>query len=80
MTASIYSINKTLYAGEVEKVIARTPQGEITVLKDHLPIIATLVGPAVELVDAEGKRSAIPLESGFIEVRPESEVVIVVHA
>lgn len=79
MKVSIHSIQKTLFSGEAEKLICHTPQGQITVLDDHLPIISTLTGPNVEIVKIDGEKSLVALELGILEVRPESEVVILVN-
>ena len=79
MHISIYSLQNTLFDGEAEKLIANTPQGQITVLDRHLPLISTLKGPAVELVDNTGKRTKIEISSGVLEVRPESEAVLLVQ-
>ena len=76
MKLGIYSLEKTLFEGDAEKIIARTPMGEITVLDKHLPLISTLVGPAVDIVDKKGEKTILPISSGFLEVRPESEAII----
>lgn len=78
MRVSIHSIQKTLYEGAAEKLICRTPQGQITILDHHLPMISRVIGPSAEIVDKEGKRSIIDIDSGVLEVRPESEVVLLV--
>ena len=79
MHVSIYSIQSTLFEGEAEKLIAKTPLGEITVLDDHLPIISSLTGPYVKIVDNNGKENIIGLMSGFLEVQPESRAVVLVN-
>ncbi|OGZ35055.1 MAG: hypothetical protein A2174_00500, partial [Candidatus Portnoybacteria bacterium RBG_13_41_18] len=66
MKLSIFTLKDTLFEGEVEKVITRTPLGEITVLKDHLPLISTLTGPNVRIVNGNGKEENIKINSGFI--------------
>lgn len=76
MKLSIYSLNKTLFSEEAEKIIARTTTGEITVLDEHLPLISSLVSSDLEIIDEKGKKDKIKITSGFLEVRPESEVVI----
>ena len=75
MKLSVYTIQNTLFEGEVEKIIAKTAMGEITVLENHLPLITLLQGPVIE-IEKEGRRELIPVESGFLEVQPESEVVV----
>ena len=79
MKVSIHSIRQTLYEGEAEKLICHTPQGQITVLDRHIPLVSILTAPSVEVVRADGGREKIPISSGFIEVRPESEVVILTN-
>ena len=78
MKLSIYSIQKILFEGEAEKIIVQTSLGEITILNDHLPLISTLEGPSVKIIDKQKKESVITIESGFLEVRPEREVVAIV--
>lgn len=76
MKISIYSIQNTLFEGEAEKVIANTSLGQITVLNDHLPLISDLKGPTIEIVGKDNTKNIINISSGFIEVKPNSEVVI----
>ncbi len=76
MKVSIHSVQSTLYEGEAEKLIAETPMGQITVLDHHLPLVSTIIGPSLAVVRKNGERAEVPLAEGFLEVRPESEVVI----
>lgn len=76
MKIAIYSITATLFEGEAEKLIARTPQGEITVLDNHIPLVTPLMGPAINIIDEEGRTTNILLTGGVLDVRPESEVVV----
>lgn len=80
MKVSVYSIQEKLYEGEAEKILAKTPLGEITVLDNHLPIISSVVGPELIIVDREKKESKIALSSGFLEVRPNSEAVVLANS
>lgn len=79
MKVSIYTIQKTLFEGGAEKLIAQTPMGEITVLNNHLPLISTLNGPSIKIFDQQGQKNIIKIMSGFLEVRPKSEVVIIAN-
>jgi len=76
MKVAVHSIQKTLYDGTAEKIICETAQGQMTVLDHHLPLITKVIGPAVEVLDAKGGSVRIDLDSGVLEVRPESEVVL----
>lgn len=76
MRVAIHTIQKTLFEGEVEKVIAYTPQGQMTVLDHHLPLISRINGPSVTIAKSGGEQSDIPLTGGFLDVRPGSKVII----
>ena len=79
MKVSIHSIQSTLFDGKAEKLICWTSNGQITILNHHLPIITTLTGPHVIIVGHQNKEIEIPLQGGFLEVCPESEVVILAN-
>lgn len=83
MHLSIHSLQRTIFTGEVEKVTLPTPQGEITILKEHIPLI-TIINPgyarytlaARKESDGSATEKMIKLSGGVLEVRPKSEVVI----
>lgn len=75
MKLSIYSLQHTLFVGEVEGITLPTPQGEITVLANHLPLVS-LVKEGEVSYTASGIRRSLYLGGGVLEVRPESEVII----
>lgn len=84
MKTSVYSIQKTLFDGDTEKIVTQTALGEITILKDHAPLIS-LVRGSVKLFKKEKEgviqseqMIEIPIPFGFIEVQPGGRVVILV--
>lgn len=52
-----------------------TRMGEITVLKDHVPLVASLAAGEVRY-KITGKESFFAVSGGFIEVRKNHEVVV----
>lgn len=76
MKLSIYLIQSTMFQGEVKSVTLGTPQGQITVLDNHEPLISLVEYGDLEYVDARGERHTIPFPGGIAEVRPFSEVVL----
>ena len=80
MRVSIHSIQSTLFNGEAEKLIVRTPEGQITVLDNHLPIVAAVNGPMIKVVEKSGEEHSINIISGILEVRPQSDVVVIADA
>lgn len=75
MKISIYTIKNTLFEGEAESLTLPTPQGEITILANHLPLL-TLVNPGRIHYTFSGTRSFIETKGGLMEVRPNSEIVV----
>ena len=80
MKIAVYSITESLFEGEADELIAHTAAGQITVLDEHIPLITTLVGPKVSVIRKGENPLEIPLEKGVLEVRPQSEVVVLVEA
>ena len=76
MKLGIYTIEKTLYEGEVDEIIAKTIAGEITVLPDHIPMVSELSSGPLRIKEHGGKEKTIDIEAGFMEIQPESNVII----
>lgn len=79
MKLSIYTLKDVLFEGQAGKIITRTSLGEMTVLDAHIPLISTLAGPNVRVFNGDNNEEIINIKSGIIEVRPESEVVILAN-
>lgn len=82
MRVRAYSITKTLFEGDAEKIIARTSAGEVTILDGHIPLITVLSGP-VKIFYRERKANIsleqmveLSFDFGFMEVRPEHDVIL----
>lgn len=60
---------------EVEQVTVPTAMGEITILPDHLPLIA-LLKPGELKVVVDGQEIFFAVAKGFIEVRVGNNVVV----
>ncbi len=72
MELRIYSLEGIKFEGEVSQVSLPTTDGEITVLKNHIPLITTL---------KQGKIKAgmedIEINGGFAEVGNNKVVVLI---
>ena len=78
MTLGIYTIEKTLFDGEVKEIVAKTTSGEITILANHIPLITRLAKGSLRVIDSVQKEHLFSINSGFLEVRPESKVIVLV--
>lgn len=76
MRLDIYSLKGIVYEGEITSVNLKTAAGEITVLKNHRPLISLLKKGKIKITDAAGTRQELDASGGFLEVTPHSLVKI----
>lgn len=70
---------RVLLETEVDSVSAPTEMGEITVLPNHIPLVATLRPGELKVV-ADNSSRFIFVAGGFIEVRPNNEIIALADA
>lgn len=72
----IYTPERLFFDDEVEMVVVESSDGEVGILKGHIPMVAAInIGEMRILVDGKWKVAAI--NEGFIEVRPDATVILV---
>ena len=71
----IVTPERIVYKETVDSLTLPTKDGEITVLPNHIPLVAVLV-PGVVTVRKGGKESFMAVSGGFIEVQPNNRVVV----
>jgi F-type H+-transporting ATPase subunit epsilon len=76
MKLRVYSLRKVLYEGSARSLNLKTDMGEITILDKHIPLIASLKAGNMKILDNEEKIRNIYVSSGFLEVKPHSEVTV----
>lgn len=71
ITVNVVTPDGIVYDHHAAIVVARTPQGEIGILPDHLPIIVPLAIDEVRVkrIDAEAHVDWIAVNGGFLEFR-----------
>ncbi|MCR4328701.1 MAG: F0F1 ATP synthase subunit epsilon [Patescibacteria group bacterium] len=72
MKLSVYSLKEILFEGDALSVTCATDGGEITVLDQHEPLIATFKPGILKIIDTEHNDHYIPTGKGFIEVTAEN--------
>ena len=63
----VISPDRIFYDGDVEMVELRTSEGEMGVLKGHIPLTAILV-PGVLKIKEDGQEKQAALHDGFVEI------------
>jgi len=59
-----------LFDGEITYVSVETPQGEIGIMADHLPIISLISPGVMKIISSQGEK-LLATGSGFVKVRQE---------
>ena len=72
MKLQIFSLQGTIYEGDVSQVTLPAKDGEITVLKGHIPLITILKEGEIK---TESKN--ILIKRGFAEIDGEKVVVLI---
>lgn len=72
---SIVTPERTVFEDEVDSVSVMTHMGEITVLPGHIPLVANLRSGELR-ARKNGSEEFLVASTGFIEVRPGNQVVI----
>ena len=61
---------------DILQVTVPTKDGEITVLPDHIPLVASLQPGIIEIVNQDGNRDVMSVSGGFIEVQKNKVVML----
>ncbi|MEA1902211.1 MAG: F0F1 ATP synthase subunit epsilon [Actinomycetota bacterium] len=64
----VVSPEATVWSGRATIVIARTPEGELGIMADHEPLMASCATGPVEIEAESGERTTIGVHGGFIQV------------
>ena len=72
----LVSPEKLLFSGEVEEVVVPGVEGELTVLKDHAPLMTTLRPGVVTIGEQGGKRTRLFVRGGFADVAPTGLTIL----
>ncbi|MEA3449374.1 MAG: ATP synthase F1 subunit epsilon [Patescibacteria group bacterium] len=72
----IVTLEETILKEKIAKIIVPTKHGEITVLPNHIPLVASLQAGVIEIVLSNEKKEVMSLSGGFIEVLKDKVVIL----
>lgn len=75
MKIRIITPDRTFYEGEASMVEFNTTEGEIGVLKGHIPLTVVVAPGILNIAEPEGVKKAA-LHSGFAEILQDSVVIM----
>lgn len=72
----IVTPERKFFSGDLEMLVLKTPEGEIGILKDHMPmVVAVAIGPV--RIKKDGDWLEAVLSEGFMEVMQDKVVLLV---
>ena len=72
----LVSPERLLFTGEVESVVVPGSEGELTVLKDHAPLMTTLKPGIVTVTETGGRSQRLFVRGGFADVAPTGLTIL----
>ncbi|MFA5134401.1 MAG: F0F1 ATP synthase subunit epsilon [Patescibacteria group bacterium] len=66
---------RVVFSAEIDEVVLPTPQGEVGILPNHIPLVS-LLSPGELRIKQGGETTFMAVSGGFIEVRPDKVVVL----
>ena len=76
MILEIITAEKKVFEGEVISVKFPGSTGEFEILKDHAPIISTLTGGNIRVIDSKEKIENFSINGGVIEMQNNKIIVL----
>ncbi|MGJ0203758.1 F0F1 ATP synthase subunit epsilon [Leucobacter sp. gxy201] len=76
LNVSVVSADREVWQGEATQIIAKTIEGEIGILAGHEPLLALLARGEVRVTGADGAKTTVDAEGGFLSV--DHDVVTIV--
>jgi F-type H+-transporting ATPase subunit epsilon len=76
----LVAADRTVWSGEANMVIARTTEGDISVLPNHAPTLSLMVDGVVEVNTAEGEIWVAAVDAGFLSVADNRVSILSEHA
>jgi F-type H+-transporting ATPase subunit epsilon len=76
MKIEIITPDKKIYEGEIKSVRVPGKKGSFQVLKDHAPIISTLDGGPVRMIDESNNEVIYEIGGGIIEVKANKIILL----
>ena len=73
----LVSVEREVWSGEAEEVIARTTEGELGVLPGHAPLLGEVAdGSTLRILQAGGQEVVAAVHGGFLSVTDQGVTVL----
>ncbi len=79
MRVFIYSLKGVVYEGEAEVLSLPTPDGEISILENHVPLVTALGAGEIKIRKGSGfdeDKKSFEIKDGFAQINPKNAIVL----
>ncbi|MBD0322262.1 MAG: F0F1 ATP synthase subunit epsilon [Aldersonia sp.] len=77
MNVEVVAVERKIWSGKATFVFARTVEGEIGILPNHIPLMAELVPDASVRIDTtDGEQLVYAVDGGFLSVSKEFVTIL----
>jgi F-type H+-transporting ATPase subunit epsilon len=76
ITVELVAPDRVVWEGEAEMVIARTTDGELGVMANHIPLLGVLVDAPVRVRQGDRDVKTVNVRGGFLSVTKEKVSIL----
>jgi F-type H+-transporting ATPase subunit epsilon len=80
LQVELVAADRTVWSGQATMVVAKTAEGDIGVLRDHMPVLSLLVDGVVEITPVDGEKIFAAVDGGFLSVANNRVSILSQHA
>lgn len=80
LEVAVVSAERSIWSGPAKSVVAKTPEGDVGILKGHEPMLALLVEAPLRIELEDGSKILVAVHGGFFSVDSNKVNVIAEHA
>lgn len=73
----VVSTEGKLFAGRVKKLSVPAPEGEVTILSKHIPLVTNLTMGVLNFVDEKDKEHVYSIGKGLVQVNKEKTILLI---
>lgn len=70
---------RVVFEGDIDRLTCPTQLGEVTILPNHIPLVANITAGELKVLQ-NGTARYMFVAGGFLEVRPQNEIIILADA
>jgi len=73
---SVVTAERTIYEGDIEMLVATTPNGEIGILTNHHPLVTKIAPGGLKLTHADKTEEILFASGGYLEVNNNKAIML----